>query len=85
MFEDLGMRTDLPRQSLPMLTWQVLSKIPDFVVLAGAFLFGVHWITQRRDEVQQASQESTNDTPNGRQTGGGRAAGNRSCRRGRPS
>ena len=68
-----------------MLTWQVLSKIPDFVVLAGAFLFGVHWITQRRDEVQQASQESTSDTGNGHRSGGGSAAGNPSGRRGRPS
>ena len=33
-------------------------------VAVGAFLFGVHWITQRRDEVQQASQESTGDTGN---------------------
>ena len=55
-FERLGLRTDLPKQALPMLTWQVLSKVPDFVLLAGAFLFGIHWITRRRDEVQ-ASQE----------------------------
>ncbi len=84
-FEQLGMPTNLPLQSLPMLTWQVLSKIPDFVVLAGVFLFGVHWITQRRDEVQQASLESTSDSGNGRRTGGGSAAGNPSGRRGRPS
>ena len=50
-FERLGLRTDLPRQSLPVLTWQVLSKVPDFVLLAGAFLYGVHWITKRREEV----------------------------------
>jgi formate dehydrogenase iron-sulfur subunit len=53
-FERLGMKTDLPRQPLPMLTWQVMSKIPDFVLLAGAFLFGIHWITRRRDEVQRS-------------------------------
>jgi formate dehydrogenase iron-sulfur subunit len=53
-FESIGLKTDLPKQPLPLLTWQVLSKIPDFVVLFGAFLFGIHWITSRRDEVQAA-------------------------------
>jgi formate dehydrogenase iron-sulfur subunit len=58
-FERLGLPTHLPRQSLPMLTWQVLSKVPSFVVLAGVFLFGIHWITQRRVEVQ-AEEEREN-------------------------
>ena len=53
-FEKLGLRTNLPRQPLPLLTWQVLSKIPDLVLVAGAFLFGVHWVTKRRDEVGRA-------------------------------
>jgi len=52
-FERLGLKTDLPRQPLPLLTWQVLSRIPDFVVLFGAALFGIHWITSRREEVRQ--------------------------------
>lgn len=52
-FERLGLRTDLPRQPLPLLTWQALKKIPDVVLLAGVLLLGVHWITQRRDQVQQ--------------------------------
>jgi formate dehydrogenase iron-sulfur subunit len=50
-FESIGMKTDVPKQPLPMLTWQVLSRIPDFVVLFGAFLFGIHWITSRREQV----------------------------------
>jgi hypothetical protein len=29
----------------------VLSKVPDFVSLAGALLYGVFWITRRREEV----------------------------------
>jgi formate dehydrogenase iron-sulfur subunit len=53
-FADLGLPADVPRQSLPMLTWQVLSKVPDYVVVAGAFLFGLHWITRRREEVRAA-------------------------------
>ena len=52
-FENLGLRSDLPRKPLPLLTWQILSKVPDFVVLAGVFLYGIHWITNRRDEVQR--------------------------------
>jgi formate dehydrogenase iron-sulfur subunit len=50
-FESLGMKTDMPRQPLPLLTWQILSKIPDFVLMAGVFLYGIHWITQRREKV----------------------------------
>lgn len=51
-FERLGMKTDVPRQALPLLTWQVLSKIPSFVAVWGVCLFGIHWITKRRDEVR---------------------------------
>jgi formate dehydrogenase iron-sulfur subunit len=51
-FAELGMRTDIPRQPLPLLTWQVLSRIPSFVGVWGALLLGVHWITKRRDEVR---------------------------------
>lgn len=53
-FERLGMRTNVPRQALPLLTWQVLSKIPSFVAVWGVFLFGIHWITKRRDDVRAA-------------------------------
>ena len=34
-FEQLGMKTDLPATPLPLLTWQVLSKLPSFVVVWG--------------------------------------------------
>jgi formate dehydrogenase iron-sulfur subunit len=53
-FERLGLRVDLPRTALPPLTWQVLSKVPDFVVLAGALLFGLRWIIARRDRAKVA-------------------------------
>jgi formate dehydrogenase iron-sulfur subunit len=51
-FESLGMRTNVPKQPLPLLTWRILSEIPSFVSVWGAFLFGIHWITKRRDEVR---------------------------------
>jgi formate dehydrogenase iron-sulfur subunit len=34
-----------------MLTYRVLSHIPDFVPLGGMVLGGVWWITHRREEV----------------------------------
>jgi formate dehydrogenase iron-sulfur subunit len=51
-FEQLGMKTDLPQRPLPPLTQQILSKIPSYVAVAGVCLFGIHWITKRREEVQ---------------------------------
>jgi formate dehydrogenase iron-sulfur subunit len=53
-FTSLGYKADVPRAPLPMLTWQVLSKVPDFVTVAAGLLYGVHWITRRRDEVAAA-------------------------------
>jgi formate dehydrogenase iron-sulfur subunit len=50
---ELGLPTP-PRESLPVLTWRVLSRIPDFVAVAAATLWGVHWITRRRDDVAEA-------------------------------
>jgi len=50
---ELGLPTP-PKESLPVLTWRVLSRIPDFVAVAAATLWGVHWITKRRDAVAEA-------------------------------
>ena len=52
-FDRLGLPVDLPREPLPMITWRVLSRVPDFVFVAAAFLLGVHWITRRRAYVRQ--------------------------------
>ncbi len=52
-FGRLGLRTDLPREPLPMLTWRVLSGLPDGVVVGAVLLLGVHWITKRRAEVRR--------------------------------
>ena len=50
-FEQFGYRTDLSKDPLPILTYRVLSRIPDFVPLGGMLLGGVWWITHRREEV----------------------------------
>jgi formate dehydrogenase iron-sulfur subunit len=72
-FDLLGLNTRLPRQPLPLLTWQVLSKVPDFVMLAGAFLFGVHWLTKRRDEVAAVEGQASAPTYAAVKAGGLRA------------
>src|SRR5512142_604223 len=53
-FEQFGYRADLSQDPLPMLTYRVLSRIPDFVPLGGMMLGGVWWITHRREEVTAA-------------------------------
>ncbi len=50
-FEKLGFRTDVLNEPLPILTWNVLSKIPSFVGVGSTLLFGIWWITNRREEV----------------------------------
>jgi formate dehydrogenase iron-sulfur subunit len=57
-FEQLGLPTNVPRRPLPGLTWQVLHKIPEVALIAGVFLFGIRWITERRDEVRDAARGS---------------------------
>lgn len=54
-FEKFGYNT--PDYALPMLTYRVLSRIPDFVPLCGVLLGGVWWITHRREEVAAAEAE----------------------------
>ena len=52
-FEKMGLKAKLTDEPPAMRTWQVLSNIPDFVAVWGVFLYGVHWITARRDTVAQ--------------------------------
>jgi formate dehydrogenase iron-sulfur subunit len=58
-FEEFGYRTDMTRDPLPMFTYRVLSRIPDFVPLGGIVLGGVWWITHRREEVAAAEGQET--------------------------
>jgi formate dehydrogenase iron-sulfur subunit len=57
-FERMGLPPNVPRRPLPMLTWEVLSRVPDFVGVTAAFLFGLNWITHRRDEVRAFERAS---------------------------
>jgi formate dehydrogenase iron-sulfur subunit len=50
-FDQLGLRTNLPQEALPDLTWRVLELTPDVVSSGSVLLGGIWWITNRRDEV----------------------------------
>ncbi len=52
-FESLGLSSKIPSRPLPAYTWQVLSKVPDFVTVAAGLLYGIYWITGRRENVRQ--------------------------------
>jgi formate dehydrogenase iron-sulfur subunit len=54
----LGFPAGIPYDPLPMYTYRVLAKIPN-IVTAGAFLLGgIWWITNRREEVARAEENS---------------------------
>lgn len=55
--ETLGYPTHVGTEPLPMLTWEVLQKIPNFVVVGSVLLGGIWWITKRRVEVQRAERQ----------------------------
>lgn len=55
-FENLGFHTQLQTTPLPQLTWNALSKIPGIVSVGGVMLFGIWWITNRREEVKKFEQ-----------------------------
>jgi formate dehydrogenase iron-sulfur subunit len=62
-FEKLGFTT-APTQPLPVLTANALGDVPTVVLVGGALLSGLYWITQRRAEVALAEakeKHSTND------------------------
>jgi len=50
-FEELGFPVNLPDHPLPDLTWEVMSKIPNYVFWGTTLLGGIWWITNRRKEV----------------------------------
>jgi len=65
-FAEFGYRADLPKQPLSMLTYRVLSRIPDLVALGGVFLGGIWWITRRREEVAAVEGDEGESTKTGK-------------------
>ena len=58
-FEQLGFKAVLEGSPYPKLTWNVLSKIPNVVSVAGVMLFGIWWLTGRKEQVAEAEQGGT--------------------------
>lgn len=54
-FERFGLHT--PTEPLPLLTYRVLSHVPDVVSVGGVLLGGIWWITSRRAEVAAAEPQ----------------------------
>lgn len=54
--DQLGYPTNLGKDPLPMITWNVLQHIPNFVVFGAVLLGGIWWITNRRVEVEAAER-----------------------------
>jgi formate dehydrogenase iron-sulfur subunit len=50
-FQRLGIRP-ARREPLPLLTWRILARVPDFGLVAGTLLYGISWITHRRIRLQ---------------------------------
>jgi len=62
-FGQLGLRENLPKRPLGDLTWQVLSHVPDIVTMGGALLYGIYWITKRREYVQRIEGHGGEERP----------------------
>lgn len=61
-FENLGFRTDLIEKPLSDLTWEIMSKIPNYVVVSGIFLYGIYWIINRRMELAEHNKTKSKDS-----------------------
>jgi formate dehydrogenase iron-sulfur subunit len=64
-FTQIGFNPDMVETPLPQLTWAVLSKIPDFVLVGGTFMGGIAWIINRRmtledERIEEAEKRRLN-------------------------
>lgn len=57
-FEDFGYKADFSTEALPMLTYRVLSHIPDLVTIGGVALGGIWWLTNRKNAVAAVARRS---------------------------
>ena len=53
-FETFGYKTDVSTEALPLLTYRVLSHIPDVVTIGAVALGGIWWLANRKEEVAVA-------------------------------
>ncbi len=77
-FAKLGFKTDLPKTALPQYTWNIMSKIPDYVLWGGTLMTGFWWLTNRKKQVAEYEEklkrekEDGDDKENKRNTPGGK-------------
>ena len=64
-FDEFGYGSDLSGEALPLLTYRVLSHIPDLVTIGGVALGGLWWLTNRKDEVARYEAGERRVTPGG--------------------
>ncbi|HTQ87083.1 MAG TPA: 4Fe-4S dicluster domain-containing protein [Candidatus Solibacter sp.] len=57
-FEEFGYPANISSQPLPLLTYRVLSELPQVVTVGAALLGGIWWITHRREAVAAAEAKS---------------------------
>jgi formate dehydrogenase iron-sulfur subunit len=55
-FESFNYQTDVSSDALPLLTYRVLSHIPDLVTIGAVALGGIWWLTNRKNEVAAAER-----------------------------
>lgn len=48
-FAELGFASAVSTDPYPRLTWDILSKLPNVVSIGGLLLFGIWWLSNRRD------------------------------------
>jgi len=58
-FEKLGFPKNLTEEPLSDLTWEIMSKVPNYVVVSGVFLYGIYWIINRRMELAELEDKSS--------------------------
>lgn len=63
-FEQLKFKTNLPKEPLPHLTLDVLSKIPTIVTVGGTLLTGFYWLTKRKNEIARENLENEKNISN---------------------
>ena len=59
-FDQIGLRTNVPMEPLPALTWRALEMVPDVASVGATLLGGVYWITHRREKVAREEAAERN-------------------------
>lgn len=57
-FKELGFKWGLRKENYPVLSWEVLEKLPAVISTLGVTMTGIWWITHRREEVEKEEKHS---------------------------